>query len=102
MHAKWKGEKSDTAGIKKWREQHNVTPPRAIDSVYHSAAFGWDEAVQECKAEGKRLCTASEYCSGGTPRGGVIKRDDRINESGDEWCAVADKRGEYIQVGGDD
>lgn len=71
-----------------------------IDKAYHSGQFGWDEASQECKAEGKTLCTKAEYCSGpgGTPRGGVIKPFG--DESGDVWSAVGDKRGEYLQVGG--
>ena len=96
------GYKQDLKGIGKWKEAHphkgEAGGEVIIDAAYHSAQFGWDEAVQECQAEGKRLCTLAEYCDqDGIPRGGVIKKHG--DESGDAWVAVGDQRGEYLQVG---
>jgi hypothetical protein len=57
-----------------------------------SNTVSYQQAVANCKADGKQLCTSKEICEdGNTPNSGPI--------AGDHWVPVKDSFNEWLQIG---
>lgn len=57
-----------------------------------SSSVTYNQAVLNCKYNGKRLCNSKEICiDGKTPVSGAI--------SGDHWVPINDNSNEWIQIG---
>merc|ERR1712226_335380 len=65
----------------------------SVNSGYKNS-MSWTDAQSYCKAQGfVNLCTAKEYCPDG-------KNPAISGVSGDKWSPIAEKKNEYLQIGG--
>ena len=71
------------------------TIPRLEDSITIKAVsntISYQQALMNCKADGKEICTSKEICKDGkTPEGGPLP--------GDKWVPVKDSYNEWLQIG---
>ena len=73
----------------------SFTIPRLEDSITIKAVsntISYQQALMNCKADGKEICTSKEICKDGkTPKGGPLP--------GDKWVPVKDSYNEWLQIG---
>jgi hypothetical protein len=69
---------------------HSTSVPK-LSNNYEFKHLNYKGAVEYCKSKGKKLCSASEYCSNGKP----IYNVDEIKK----WGAISDYPDGWIQLG---